>query len=99
MSKYKEAIFDYTEALRNNNLSDAALHGRAMSKFQIGEFKSAIVDYSRAIELNPVKEIYFNRAFARLAFNDKNGACEDFKQSAAMGLAKAKSDTILKACQ
>jgi tetratricopeptide (TPR) repeat protein len=98
MGLYREAILDYTDALRNNNLSDAALHGRAMSKFQIGEFRSAIVDYSRAIEINPVKEVYFNRAFARLAFNDKDGACEDFQKAAEMGLVKAKSEAITKAC-
>jgi tetratricopeptide (TPR) repeat protein len=98
IGKYKEAINDYTEALRQNNLNDVALHGRAMCKFQIGEFRSAIVDYSRAIELNPLKETYFNRAFARLAFNDKIGACEDFQKAADMGLSKAKSETILKAC-
>ena len=99
LGKYKNAIDDYTEAIRFNSKNDQGFHGRAMSKFQSGSFRSAILDFGKAIDLMPQKETYFNRAFAKLAFGDKDGACEDFYQAAQMGLYKANSEAIVKLCK
>jgi TonB family protein len=51
----------------------AFYHNRANASFVLGEYDSAIADYSKAIELNSkVSTIFFSRAFAY--FNKKNYA-------------------------
>lgn len=51
---------------------------RANWKCKREDFRGAVEDYSRAIELNPQSpELYVNRALARRGVNDRRGEIED----------------------
>ena len=50
-------------------------------KDEAGDYKGAIADYTKAIELNPnpnYADTYFSRGFAKYNLNDYNGAIADY---------------------
>jgi tetratricopeptide (TPR) repeat protein len=56
----------------------------------------AVEDYSRAIEINPVRpESWFNRAKARYHLNDTEGFISDLKQAAALGFLPALNQLMM----
>ena len=51
-------------------------------KGQLGDLKSAILLFDKAITLNPkYDEAYLNRGFAKFMLNDYENAIEDFTES------------------
>jgi len=70
-----------------------------VGKFESGDYKGAIADYSKAIELNPNFAAYHNRGTAKHSLKDYKGAIADYSKAielnpklaeayAARGLAK-----------
>ena len=52
----------------------------------IGDFLRAIIDHTKAIEINPQNASAFvNRGIARELVDDHDGACKDWKKGAALG--------------
>tara|TARA_R110002020_G_scaffold108015_3_gene250616 strand:+ start:2154 stop:2657 length:504 start_codon:yes stop_codon:yes gene_type:complete len=54
----------------------------ANKKFENSDYKGAIVDYTKAIELDPnMAVLYFNRAISREELKDYQGAVYDYSQA------------------
>ena len=67
-----------------------AYKNRGIAKKKLQDYRGAIADYTKAIELNPyLAEAYNNRGFAKLKLGQKDSACLDFSKAGELGLAKA----------
>ena len=61
-------------------------NNKGLTKYQLEDYYGAILDFTKAIELNPNDVVsYNNRAYTREMVGDLNGACLDFKKAADMG--------------
>jgi tetratricopeptide (TPR) repeat protein/S1-C subfamily serine protease len=79
---YKQAIADFTEAIRLKPDFALAYNNRAFARLQNKDDKGAIGDYNEAIRFNPNNALlHVNRGFARLQNKDDKGAIEDFQQA------------------
>ena len=62
-------------------------HWQDSIKIGLGNPQGAIVDYTKAIELDPQSGYaYRNRGYARELVNDLYGACRDWRKAADFGL-------------
>ena len=76
------AIADYSQAIQHAKREDPALYG-IRSALYLGkrEFKKALNDTNRLLELHPTAEVgYANRATARMYLGDVKGAIDDCNQ-------------------
>lgn len=83
-----------------NAISQSAItyNNRGVNKFATGDYKNALLDYNKAIELNPKDaSVYYNRGFAKANLGIVNEACLDWSKAGEMGYWKA-YDTIKKYC-
>lgn len=53
----------------------------ADEKLESGDYNSAIINYSSAIEIYPFVSAYENRGYAKMKLNDYNGAIDDFSEA------------------
>ncbi len=61
----------------------SAYFNRGVSEFQAGNFKAAIANFTRAIELAPNNaSAYYNRGSAQYYLNDYYGAIADYEKAA-----------------
>jgi tetratricopeptide (TPR) repeat protein len=125
LEKYKEAIEDYTEALKLDSTYYFALNNRGIAKIEtknyIGaiedftlcleiknnyysaisnrgiayykakKYKEAINDFNTLIAINPSDgNNYLHRGNTKEMLRDKEGACEDWKKAAELGVEAAK---------
>jgi serine/threonine-protein kinase len=78
-----KALADYTQLLQLELEPQErllALNNRGWAHAQQGDFAAALQDYTQAITLDPAHfKLYLNRALARLALGDWQGACQDFQ--------------------
>ena len=59
---------------------------RANDKAKLQDYRGAIADYSKAIELNPdFSEAYYNRGTCKIILKDKEGACLDWSKAGELG--------------
>jgi tetratricopeptide (TPR) repeat protein/S1-C subfamily serine protease len=79
--EYGMAISIYNNLLINNE--EAYLYNnRGIAKSDLGDKKGAILDFDRAIELNPKNfEAYNNRGNAKFDLGDEKGAIFDYNQA------------------
>lgn len=75
----KIALLSQVIELEPNNL-DAYFY-RAIAKNDLGDFSSAIVDYSKIILLKPDADTYFNRGNSRYNLKNYEGAKEDYQKA------------------
>ena len=67
-----------------------AYNNRGNAKYKQKDFKGAVTDYDKAIELNPAYGFaYLNRGIAKEMLRDSKGACTDWKKSAELGVSNA----------
>jgi len=72
---------------------------KTMVKLELKDFKGAIADFTKTIELNPeLDEAYYNRGMAKIESGAKENGCIDLKRSSELGYAKAKED-VAKWCK
>ena len=61
-------------------------NNRGETKFRMGDYKGAIIDYSKSIELNPDNSIsYRGRGKASQKLNEINSACRDWGKGYELG--------------
>lgn len=77
---YSQAIKDYTRAIEIKPDSDLYAH-RAWCTQKIGQNRTALIDYDKALELNDKNAIaYKRRGTLRMKLGDYQGALGDFNQ-------------------
>lgn len=54
---------------------------RGLDKAKAGDFKGAIEDFDKAIELKPTGQVYYNRAYTKSVLEDFNGAIQDYDKT------------------
>ncbi|ROL56058.1 tetratricopeptide repeat protein [Bacteroidetes/Chlorobi group bacterium Naka2016] len=63
---------------------------RGNAKVEKGDFRAAIEDYTKAIQINPnYAWAYINRGIAKFNLWDKFGACSDWSKAGELGLKDA----------
>ena len=86
----------------NNKVTYNYYGGRGWAKYQLYDYRGAIEDLTRSIQLsnNPkdVKLEYLRRGLARIRLKDKNSGCLDYSKAGELGMSNA-YDTIKKYCQ
>ena len=77
--------------LTGNKKEDAiAYFNRGLSKAKLQDYRGAIADFTKAIELKPDNaEAYYNRGNAKYELKDLNAACLDWNKSGELGYASA----------
>lgn len=85
----------YTEGY-GQTIKECIDRGTAKSKLE--DYRGAILDYNKTIELNPKKSLaYYFRGVAKIFLGDKNGACLDWSKAGELGDGDA-YDKIRKYC-
>ena len=55
---------------------------QGLEKYDAGNYQEAIIDYSKAIEINPLNvKTYVNRASAKNSLGDYEGAIDDYTKA------------------
>jgi tetratricopeptide (TPR) repeat protein len=79
--KYKDAIDDYTEAIRAKPDFAVAYGNRGWSYLQLGLYEKAIMDVSEAIRLQPDNpDVYLDRGNAYLDLKQYQSAISDYTE-------------------
>lgn len=69
------------------------------AKLRLEDYKGAIADYSKAIELNPKNaKAYYSRGLAKLLMGQKDSGCIDLSKAGELGYDKA-YDAIKEDCR
>ena len=77
-SKKKELYTRVSEL----NPNDAAYNNLGVAKYDLGDYRGAIKDYTKAIDLNPdYATAYNNRGVAKSSLGDKEGAIKDYDKA------------------
>ena len=84
-----------TSIARADAASDARTHyERALKFYDEGVYDAALVELSRAYELNPSYRIVYNMAQARVAMRDYAGAVESFQRYLREGAGQVPNDRV-----
>ena len=93
----KEAIEDYTNAIKADPNCAAAYSLRAHERKEMGLLKDALDDYSMAIKIDSnYGSCYFWRGVLKCEMGDTASACDDFRKSHELG--QSGSELITKYC-
>jgi tetratricopeptide (TPR) repeat protein len=66
------------------------LFSQGLEKFRLKDYRGAIADYTKAIELNPkYAEAYHNRGLSKINFGQKDNGCLDLSKAGELGLEQA----------
>jgi len=83
------AILEFDKAIKLDAASLVAFYNRAMAKYLINDFNSAISDFDIVIELDSdhpnVKDAYYYRGLCKIEISDSLGACKDWTKSKELG--------------
>ncbi|MCO6489187.1 MAG: tetratricopeptide repeat protein [Phaeodactylibacter sp.] len=81
--KEEEAMKALSRAIDKFARHAKAYERRGFVNYQLRNFKDALYDYSKSIDINPdAAEPYFGRAIARIAMEDDKGAAQDLELAA-----------------
>ena len=81
--RYKEAIAEFTEAIRLDRRYAPAYNARGFAWYKLAQFSRSLDDLDKALELSPnYINAYRNRAVVRRAAGDLSGSRADFQREA-----------------
>lgn len=83
--KYLQSLKYYNQLLDKDKTNAQWFYERAKAYEKTYMTKNALSDYGMALDLKPEPEYYLSRGELRLKNGDTQGACHDFKISAAKG--------------
>lgn len=78
---YRNAIANYTQAIRLNATSADAYYNRALAYYDSEDYFNAVADYTQSIRLNPQADAYNNRGLAYEYSGDNAKAAADYRQA------------------
>jgi tetratricopeptide (TPR) repeat protein len=79
---WKDGMSLFEDVIQKNPMIDYAYINRAHAKSDLGDHKSAIEDYNKAISINPhFAESFNNRGNERYMLKDKDGAVADYNKA------------------
>ena len=80
LKRYKEAVADYSAAIREDPTFVHAHYNRGLAYHALGDDARARSDYGRAIQLQPNhRDALYNRGLVRMESGDLDGALADFE--------------------
>jgi len=83
---FKRSHGAFSSALRLDSMSSAAWNGRAIAKYELGRYGEAIIDMTKAINIEPSNsEFLLSRAKLLLKTGNKTYACKDILKAAKLG--------------
>jgi tetratricopeptide (TPR) repeat protein len=86
LKQYKEAVADYTQAIKLDPAYAAAYNNRGNSYYELHEYQMALRDFNQSIRLMPnYSKAYSNRALAHYQLDNRTAACSDFQKSCDQG--------------
>jgi predicted Zn-dependent protease len=92
---YVNALRSFNKCLMLNDSNPLYYKARGKTYLQTSLYKYAIDDLSMSLDLNAQDgETYYFKGLARFFSGDKSGACDDWKESALLGEAKAMQQLI-----
>lgn len=88
--KHQQAFDEFSKAIKMNvNYYEAYIY-RAYACEGLGQAKSAIFDYGQAIRIKPGEGLaYYRSGLLKQEAGDSEGACNDFKKAAELGIEDA----------
>jgi len=82
ISRYQQAINDYTTALEFDPHSHMLFNQRGLCRKATGEYAEAVIDFHKAIDLNPKEASYYSeRGECLLALGQLEAAHNDFDEA------------------
>lgn len=95
---YKEPIEDLTRCIDLNNKFGLAYYNRANFECKSKEFKKAINDYSKSINLDENPQAYYNRGLTLLYLKETQKGCLDISKAGELGI-KESYNVIKRYCK
>lgn len=78
----RQALADFTEAIRLQKGNPAAFAGRGRAKFALGNLRGSVADFSEAIRLSPVyADFYVQRGHVYRVLEQPDPAIRDFAEA------------------
>ncbi|QYX30608.1 serine protease [Sphaerospermopsis torques-reginae] len=82
LKEYKQAIDDYTQAIKIDPENAEYYKNRGLAYFQLKDYKQAINDYTQAIKIDPKDALYYvGRGLAYFQLKDYKQAINDYTQA------------------
>ncbi|MBI4929136.1 MAG: tetratricopeptide repeat protein [Bacteroidetes bacterium] len=79
---FRDSITVWSDVLKKYDDSYVAFYNRGVAYKDLNEYKKAIIDFNKSIEMRPEYDrAYTNRGAIRVILGDYNGAIEDFNQT------------------
>ncbi len=89
---YKGAIEDFTLCLKKKSDYYTAINNRGIANYKAKRYKEAIDDFNIFISNNPLEaSAYLHRGNTKEMLRDNEGACNDWKKAAELGIEEAKT--------
>ena len=96
--KYSEAVEAFDKAIKYDKNNYEAYYLRGCAKINAKQYKAAIIDFEKAIELKPdYADAYFNIGKTYYLLNDEEKACEYYKLADQYG--RPNLEDYLRKCQ
>lgn len=96
-SRNADAIKEFNQAIKYDKHSFEAFYYRGCAKYNMKDYKNAILDFEKAVELKPdYADAYFNLGKTYFCINDYDMMCYYYKLAQQYG--RENMDNLLESC-
>jgi tetratricopeptide (TPR) repeat protein len=99
LKEYEKALADIYKALSFDASMPDAYSSKALIEWTMGDTKAALVDYDKAISMEPDSISLMNRGQVKRDTGDLKGAVKDLKEAVKLDPENALANQILMICQ